>query len=154
KGGKLGRRTRARLVTLVLSDVPADDPALVGSGPTIRGGSRDVTLVVGSNRMGLESAARAARQLGLEPRILPRRLSGEARERGRRFARQARRLESGQVLLAGGETTVTMSGHGLHGRGGRNLEFTLGAAIELDGAEGIAILSAGSDGVDGSSRAA
>jgi hydroxypyruvate reductase len=154
KGGKLGRRTRARLVTLVLSDVPGDDPALVGSGPTIRAGSRDTVQVVGSNRMGLEGAARAARDLGLEPRILSRRLSGEAREEGRRFARRALRMGEGEVLLSGGETTVAMSGRGLPGRGGRNLEFVLGAAIELDGIEGVTVLSAGSDGIDGSSRAA
>ena len=104
--------------------------------------------------MGLESAARAARELGLEPRILSRRLSGEAREEGRRFARQALRMGEGEVLLAGGETTVTISGRGLPGRGGRNLEFVLGAAIELAGIEGVTVLSAGSDGIDGSSRAA
>jgi hydroxypyruvate reductase len=63
-------------------------------------------------------------------------------------------MGEGEVLLAGGETTVRISGRGLAGRGGRNLEFVLGAAIELDGTEGIAVLSAGSDGIDGSSRAA
>lgn len=151
KGGKLGRRTSARLVTLVLSDVPGDRPALVGSGPTVRGGRRDVTLVVGSNRMGLEAAAREARRLGLWPRFSRKRLSGEAREEGRRFARSAWKLEPGEVLLAGGETTVTL---GRHGRGGRNLEFTLGAALVLEGARGVTVLAAGSDGIDGSSRAA
>jgi glycerate 2-kinase len=151
KGGKLGRRTSARLVTLVLSDVPGDCPALVGSGPTVRGGRRDVTLVVGSNRMGLEAAAREARTLGLRPRTRRRRLSGEAREAGKRFARSALKLEPGQVLLAGGETTVTLERR--HGSGGRNLEFILGAALVLDGARGVTVLAAGSDGIDGSSRA-
>ena len=154
KGGKLGRRTRAKLVTLVLSDVPGDDPGLVGSGPTVRGRACDLTLVIGSNRLGLEAAARAASDLGLRPRVLRRRLSGEAREEGKRFARRGLRLNRGEVLLAGGETTVTIGGGSLRGRGGRNLEFALGAAIKLDGADGIAILSAGSDGIDGSSRAA
>jgi hydroxypyruvate reductase len=152
KGGKLGRRASARLITLVLSDVPADRPALVGSGPTVRGGSRDVTLVVGSNRMGLEAAAREARRLSLWPRTIRRRLSGEAREAGKRFARSALKLEPGEVLLAGGETTVTLER--AHGRGGRNLEFTLGAALVLEGARGVTVLAAGSDGIDGSSRAA
>src|SRR6202162_4717826 len=82
KGGKLGRRTSARLVTLVLSDVPGDRPALVGSGPPVRGGRRDVTVVVGSNRTGLEAAAREARRLGLSPRVSRRRLSGEGRGGG------------------------------------------------------------------------
>ena len=152
KGGKLGRRTRARLVTLVLSDVPGDRPFLVGSGPTVRGVRGDVTLVVGSNRSGLEAAALRAREKGLNPRLRRERLSGEASVQGRRFARSAARLQRGQVLLAGGETTVTI--RGAHGRGGRNLEFALGAAIELSGIEGIQVLAAGSDGIDGSSRAA
>ncbi len=152
KGGKLGRETRARLVTLVLSDVPRDRPSLVGSGPTIRGARGDVTLVVGSNRSGLDAAARRARDEGLAPRLRRGRLSGEASEQGKRFARAASRLQRGQVLLAGGETTVAIRGK--HGRGGRNLEFALGAAFELAGTEGVTVLASGSDGIDGSSRAA
>jgi glycerate 2-kinase len=151
KGGKLGRRTSARLVTLVLSDVPGDRPALVGSGPTVRHGRRDATLVVGSNRMGLEAAAREARRLGLRPRVMRPRLSGEARKAGKRFARSASKLDPGEVLLAGGETTVTLGRR--HGRGGRNLEFALGAALALEGAQGSTVLAAGSDGIDGNSRA-
>jgi hydroxypyruvate reductase len=152
KGGKLGRKTRARLITLVLSDVPGDRPSLVGSGPTIRGAAGDVALVVGSNRSGLQAAARRARKKELEPRLRRGWLSGEAAEEGRRFARCAARLKRGQVLLAGGETTVTI--RGTHGRGGRNLEFALGAALELAGTDEITIRAAGSDGIDGSSRAA
>jgi glycerate 2-kinase len=152
KGGKLGRETHARLVTLVLSDVPGDRPSLVGSGPTVRGGPGDVTLVIGSNRSGLEAAARLARGKGFDPRLRRERLSGEASEAGKRFARSAARLEPGQILLAGGETTVTI--RGAHGRGGRNLEFVLGAALELQGRKGVTVLAAGSDGIDGTSRAA
>ncbi len=152
KGGRLGRATRARIVTLVLSDVPGDRPSLVGSGPTVRGERGDVTLVVGSNRSGLEAAARLARENGLKPRLWRRRLSGEASEQGKRFARSAARLESGQVLLAGGETTVAI--RGAHSHGGRNLEFALGAALGFAGAKRVTLLAAGSDGIDGSSRAA
>src|SRR5437773_6947912 len=92
KGGRLGRRTSARLITLVLSDVPADRPALVGSGPTVRGRRGDATLVVGSNRLGLLSAAHAARGLGLRPRFSGPRLSGEASAAGRRLGRACSRL--------------------------------------------------------------
>jgi glycerate 2-kinase len=154
KGGKLGRATSARLVTLVLSDVPGDDPALVGSGPTVRGLPGDVNLVVGSNRLGLDAAGRAAARYGLRPRRIRERISGEAREQGARLARKALRLKRGEILLAGGETTVTIGPGRLAGRGGRNLELALGAAFELDHSGGTAILSAGSDGVDGTSRAA
>ncbi|HTD51566.1 MAG TPA: DUF4147 domain-containing protein, partial [Thermoanaerobaculia bacterium] len=153
KGGKLGRATRARLATLVLSDVPGDDPALVGSGPTIRNGRRgDRVAVVASNRAGLLAAAEHARSRGMKFHIAARRLEGEAREVGRDFARAARQLAPGAVLLAGGETTVTLSAR--PGKGGRSLELALAAAVELDGHPGVALLAAGSDGVDGSSRAA
>jgi len=54
-------------------------------------------------------------------------------------------------LLSGGETTVTVRGTG---KGGRNQEFVLSFAIELDGAEGVSILSAGTDGIDGPTDAA
>ena len=50
------------------------------------------------------------------------------------------------VLLSGGESTVTVRGHG---RGGRNVEFLLALAIALDGRPGIHALAADTDGVDG-----
>jgi len=49
-------------------------------------------------------------------------------------------------ILSGGETTVTIHGDGL---GGRNMEFVLAAAIEIEGIAGITILSGGTDGTDG-----
>jgi hydroxypyruvate reductase len=152
KGGKLGRTTSARLVTLVISDVPGDDPSLVGSGPTVRHREGDLTRVVASNRTGLTGAAREARRLGLVPRVRHAALAGEARDAGSRLGREVARLEHGRALLAGGETTVTLGRAA--GRGGRNLELALAAAIELEGIAGAAVLAAGSDGRDGSSRAA
>jgi hydroxypyruvate reductase len=152
KGGRLGRATSARLVTLVVSDVPGDRPSLVGSGPTVRGRAGDLTLVVASNRIGLEGAARAARSLGLVPRIRRRRLEGEAREVGRGLARAVARLRAGEAMLAGGETTVTLGR--TYGRGGRNLEIALAAALSLENHPNAGLLAAGSDGRDGSSEAA
>ena len=153
KGGRLARATAARIVTLVVSDVPGDRPALVGSGPTIRSRRGDVTRVVASNGAGLASARAAARRMGLDPVVWSRRLDGEAREIGSVFARSAMRLPPGRVLIAGGETTVEMRRRS--GRGGRNLAFALGAAQELAGAaRHIALLAAASDGIDGSSAAA
>jgi hydroxypyruvate reductase len=49
-------------------------------------------------------------------------------------------------IVSGGETTVTIRGTG---KGGRNQEFALAAALEIDGCDGVAILSAGTDGTDG-----
>jgi hydroxypyruvate reductase len=152
KGGRLGRATKARLVTLVLSDVPGDLPSRVGSGPTVRTKRGDITRIVASNRSGQENAAKKASRHGWTPRRFRRRLSGEAFEEGKRFARVARGLSRGEILIAGGETTVRLSTR--HGRGGRSLEFALGAAVELEGCSDIAMLAAGSDGIDGSSGAA
>ncbi|MFH2042721.1 MAG: MOFRL family protein, partial [Acidobacteriota bacterium] len=54
-------------------------------------------------------------------------------------------------LISGGETTVTIRGNG---KGGRNQEFALAAAIALDGRKGTAVLSCGTDGTDGPTDAA
>ena len=152
KGGRLGRHTQARLVTLVLSDVPGDRASLVGSGPTVRGRRGDVTRVVAANRDGLAGAASQARRSGLRVRLSRRRLAGEAREAGTSLARAAARLAPGTVLLAGGEPTVSLGR--TSSTGGRSLELALAAAIALEGIPDVAVLAAGSDGRDGSSRAA
>jgi glycerate-2-kinase len=151
KGGGLGRATRARLVTLVLSDVPGDRAAAVGSGPTIRGRRGDLVRVVGSNRAGLDAAEREARRLGLRVRRGRARLSGPARKAGERVGREAARLPPRTVLLSGGETVVQLAG--ARGRGGRSLELALGAALAGAGGNWT-LLAAGSDGRDGSSTAA
>ena len=152
KGGKLARMTAAGVVTLVLSDVAGDRPSLVGSGPTVRARRGDVTRVVGSNRIGITGAAREAQRLGFRPRVVARRLDGEARVAGCGLAERLLRYEPGEVLLAGGETTVSLRGR--RGKGGRNLEAALGAAVVLDGEPGVGLLAAGSDGKDGTSSAA
>lgn len=152
KGGRLGRRTAARLATLVLSDVPGDAPGMVGSGPTIRRTRRDLVRVVASNRLGLEAAAHEAKRRGLRVRFAGERLSGEACRAGRKLARAAAKLDRDEVILAGGETTVTLGRR--YGRGGRSLELALCAGLATTKVRGIAILAAGSDGRDGSSETA
>jgi glycerate-2-kinase len=66
------------------------------------------------------------------------------------LARSLRR-DTPLLLLSGGETTVTLRGDG---KGGRNQELALAAACELEGASGIALLAAGTDGTDGPTDAA
>ena len=53
------------------------------------------------------------------------------------------------VILSGGETTVTISGE-TYGKGGRNSEFLLSLALDIDGMDGIHALAADTDGIDGS----
>jgi len=62
-----------------------------------------------------------------------------------------RPLEPPACILAGGETTVTLRGKG---KGGRNQELALAAALSLDGWEGVGLLSGGTDGTDGPTDAA
>jgi len=78
-------------------------------------------------------------------------MQGEAREVGTKFARRLIRAPSGSCLLMGGETTVTVRGAG---KGGRNQELALAAALELDGVRGVAVLALTSDGIDGPTDAA
>lgn len=152
KGGRLGAATRARVITLVLSDVPGDRASLVGSGPTIRNRRGDLVRVVGSNGRGLDAAAEEARRLGLQAVRSRRRLAGHASAAGRRAARHAKALSPGAVWLAGGETVVALGA--ARSRGGRSLETVLSAALALEGEADLAWLAAGSDGRDGSSLSA
>lgn len=155
KGGRLADETPAEVLTLVLSDVPGEDPRLVGSGPTISVRKpADRAVVLASNRNGRAAAARAAKRRGLAARIERNSLSGEAARAGAAFAARLRAFAReiaprAGVLIAGGETTVEIGGRA--GRGGRAQEFALAAGIVLSGAPQCALMSAGSDGVDGQS---
>ena len=110
--------------------------------------------VIGSVRQLCSAAAQSCRALGYEPVFLTDRLDCEAREAGRFLAAVLRsHAGSGRKLafLAGGETVVHLTGHGL---GGRNQELALAAAEGLRGLPGAALISVGSDGTDGPTDAA
>ncbi len=194
KGGRLAAAAHpARMVSLVISDVPGDDPATIASGPTVAdpttyADARAIlaryritppaavaahlaaaadetpkpgdprlanarTIVIASAAASLAAAAEQARGAGARPTVLGDAIEGEARDVGAAMAEEAlavqaklRPNEPPRVLLSGGETTVTVVGHG---KGGRNLEFLAGLALRLDGAAGIFALAADTDGIDG-----
>jgi glycerate 2-kinase len=194
KGGRLAEAAgAARLVTLVISDVPGDDPSVIASGPTVpdtttladaravlarygitpssgvlahlrnpaaetpkledSGFRHAETHVIASPQASLEAAASVARTAGVVPVILGDAIEGEAAEVARVMAGIARQgALHGQpapppcVLISGGETTVTVRGHG---RGGRNAEFLLALAVALDGRQGIHAIACDTDGIDG-----
>ncbi len=115
-------------------------------------------LIVGSNRLAVDAAAREAKALGFRTLVLSTVLEGEAREVARVHAAIAREIRSSgrplkppACLISGGETTVTIRGKG---KGGRNQEFALAAAIDIAGLKDVLILSAGTDGSDGPTDAA
>jgi hydroxypyruvate reductase len=195
KGGRLAAACApARIVTLLISDVPGDDASVIASGPTVPDPSTcaqalailerygialpsglheqlasgaletpkpgDAAFARAEQRMiatpqeSLEAAAAAARAHGLDAWILSDRMQGESRDIGYAHAALARQVALRDqpfrrpcVILSGGETTVTVRNR--DGRGGRAVEFLLGAALELEGEPGVHVLAADTDGIDG-----
>jgi hydroxypyruvate reductase len=116
------------------------------------------STIIASNEAAASAAAAAAKAQGWHTLLLSTFVEGEAREVGRVFAGIAKELaHSGHPLprpaciIAGGETTVTVRGIG---RGGRNQELTLAAALQLDGWPDIAVAAIATDGGDGPTDAA
>ena len=200
KGGRLAIAAQpARVLSWLISDVPNDDPGVIGSGPTVADRTtfadalavlakyridppasvrthlesglagkieetpkpadprlkRVETVIVATPKQSLDAAAAVARSRGCVVVMLGDNLEGEARELGAAHARRALDLVAGAkkptVILSGGETTVTVRGKG---RGGRNVEYLLGKAIEADGSPQIWGLAADTDGVDGAEEIA
>jgi glycerate 2-kinase len=194
KGGRLAAACHpAKVVTLLISDVPGDNPMDVASGPTVAdpttcadalaiikrygievpptvlkilesGRGETVkpgdprlagieTRMIATPQMALEAAAAVAHEAGIPAAILGDSIEGEARDVGKvmagialQVARRGQPFQASCILLSGGETTVTVRGHG---RGGRNVEFLLSLAVALDGCPGIHAIAGDTDGVDG-----
>ncbi len=197
KGGHLAAAIPyAKLVTLVISDIPGDNVADVASGPTIADASTcsaalavlkryDIAIsselekkllggeletpkpatakkhevkLIATARTGLNAASKTAEKLGWKAQILSDSIEGEARDIALMHAALAKSVRDHNepfaapcVLLSGGEATVIVRGSG---KGGRNTEFALAIANELQGEPGIWACSAGTDGNDGSADAA
>ena len=118
---------------------------------------RTTNVVVASNAHALAAAMERATTLGWRPEMLTAALQGEARDAARVLAQRALGVRDGlasrerRCLLSGGETTVTVQGNGT---GGRNQELALAFALAIEGRDGITLLSAGTDGIDGPTDAA
>jgi glycerate 2-kinase len=119
--------------------------------PGDRAFERVTNLVIGNNALVVDAAAAEATRLGFRPHVLTRSLQGEARDVARELVARARALPAPACLIAGGETTVTVRGHG---QGGRCQEFALAAALELGAGDDMVVLAAGTDGTDGPTDAA
>lgn len=109
--------------------------------------------LIGSNILALCEAEKEAERLGFNTLILSSSIVGETREAALFHSAIAKEVVSSgnpipkpACILSGGETTVTIKGHGL---GGRNQEFVLAGAIEISGIETVVLLSGGTDGTDG-----
>ena len=110
--------------------------------------------ITGSVRELCGAALRECRTLGYETVLLTDRLCCEAREAGSFLASILKTHECDgkpMAFVAGGETVVHITGHGL---GGRNQEIALSAAAGIRGLNTAAVFSLGSDGTDGPTDAA
>lgn len=173
-GGLLNWLDQRPATALYLSDVPGDDPAVIGSGllapaaasrlppelpswlarrlperPASPGRGDHVShRVIGNLDMALEAAAGEAVALGHGARVHTRFLDGEAASEGRSLARFLRDAPEG-VHLWGGEPGVILPDR--PGRGGRCQQLALAAALALRDNRECGLLAAGTDGIDGAS---
>jgi len=158
KGGRLAAACApAQLVSLLISDVPDDDPAVIGSGPTVADPTSFADALAIVDKYGISEPAAALDHLRAAASETPKpgdaslqRLQEVALVHAgivKQVCRHRQPLASPCVLLSGGETTVTLKGTG---RGGRNAEFSLALALSLKGMSGVYALAADTDGIDGS----
>lgn len=119
----------------------------------------DVTIAGSVDEL-CDAAAAAAEALGYSCIRLSSAYTNEARALGTELAAAARSYSAeGRVndapqktaWIAGGETIVKLTGQG---KGGRNQEFALSSAMEIEGIDGIVAMGFGSDGTDGPTDAA
>ena len=110
--------------------------------------------VIATAQQSLQAAARFFIGHDIHPAVLGDSVTGEAREVAKVYGALAREIRQHGLpyqppvaLISGGETTVTVRGKG---RGGRNAEFLLALAVDLNGAENIHALACDTDGIDGS----
>ena len=158
KGGGLARIAQGRrLQALMISDVPGDDPRVIGSGllhaflEESAGVPEVPVRIVASLGSACRAAAVAAREQGLSSRVVRARIEGDAAELGVRFIASLARQPEGIVQVRGGESTVRLPAS--PGRGGRNQHLALAAALELErrALHDAILLAAGTDGIDGAS---
>lgn len=119
--------------------------------------NKTFNILVGSNKMALEAAKRKAFEFNINAVIIDDQLQGDTStvaeyivETSIKFKRDENEVKP-VCLLFGGETTVKMTGKGA---GGRNQHLALLSALLLQNNPGITILSAGTDGNDGTTNVA
>ena len=181
KGGRLAAAAYpAKLTTLMVSDVPGDDPAIIASGPTVLSDDQnvlelrakylpefpDLDEIIAQNPAPKSAnalnkiiaapsqslvAAKALAEAYIPTTILGDAIEGEAREVALTHAKLASNTNAPHLFLSGGELTVTKRGNGI---GGPNAEYALALALELNGARNIYALACDTDGVDGAAEVA
>ena len=114
-------------------------------------------MIIANNLSAMRAIEHKAQQIGYGTLMLTSKLRGDTREVARTFGAMINTLfhktqcQATFCLIAGGEMTVRLTNKG---RGGRNCDFGLALAPLIEGLEKTVVLSAGTDGIDGSTDAA
>ena len=171
KGGGLWRYLNGRPVNcLMISDVPEDDPEVIGSGLLFLVDEKELPdlperwkdklnkttapmwggdfnwKIIASLAIAKEAAALKAKSLGYSCKVIPDFLEDEASIAAINCVESIKK-EAGQLLIWGGETTVNLPTN--PGLGGRNQHLALTAAKHMSGKGECYLLAAGTDGTDG-----
>ena len=151
-GGLVERVGKGKVIGLILSDVIGDPIVSVASGLTNHPNADNI--LVGNNLQACKAVAKLASELGYSPQIITTELDGIAQIRGAEIARDIINKPAKTVLIYGGETTVNLP-ENCTGKGGRNQELGLAAAIELAKHQIPAwVITLATDGTDGPTDAA
>ena len=183
-GGLSAAAYPARVITVALSDVLGNDKSVIASGITVKDEETDTfvenvldtylpdideetrKIILSKNEIKIndggyyfagdinilcDSAGQKAEELGYTVYHGRRDISGEAREEAVSIIEGIPEKCGKSCFIFGGETVVTLKGDG---KGGRNQESALAAAIALKSKRGIVFASLGSDGTDGPTDAA
>jgi hydroxypyruvate reductase len=114
--------------------------------------------IIASLSASIKAAKDKAIELGFNTQVISTHLVGEAREIGKIFGSIMRSMDQSDlvlprpaIMIAGGESTVTVTGRG---KGGRNQEIAFGAIEEISGCRQCALVALATDGEDGPTDAA
>ena len=120
--------------------------------------SKTFNFIIGSNIEALTAASKMSKSLGYNTLILSSMIEGDPRQAAHMHSAIAKEIRKTKnpvpppaCILSGGETTVILTGKG---KGGRNQEFALTAALDIADDDRIVFLSGGTDGTDGPTDAA
>ncbi len=178
KAGRLARHLGGRrCLQMLISDVPGDDPATIGSAPLYPSAALTLpnnlpewlkelvdtgepspeesepvfatieTHIIASNARARQAVSEAARSIGLTVKDHPGHFQGKVDTLAAEFVDELLASPAGVLLLWGGESSVALPLN--PGRGGRNQHMALAAAKLLAGREDCLLLAAGTDGSDG-----
>lgn len=153
---EVASRVPAQVLAHLEAGIRGERPETLAPGDPLL--ARVQNVIVGSNESATQAAVEAARGLGVHAELRDGRFTGAARAVGERIATEVKQALDSRSPSAGaacwvygGESTVVVRGGG---KGGRNQELALAAAIALHGVKGVTLVAFATDGIDGPTDAA